>query len=653
MFKKFLKDTSGNYAIAGAVALVPIMGAVGLGVDYAQLTRHKAAAVSALEASGIAVGRRVTEGADDEALKAYGKAFFEANLGPVDPANTVYKMYMPDTEEGNGNIKLIAEMNYKPIFMGLAAELVDKSVTKVELEAEVAVKLKNTSEVALVLDNSGSMSNWGSGASKRRMDLLKDAAKYLVDELAEDAKLIKQIEKPVQFSVVPFSASVNVGADKATASWMDTDGLSPIHHENFDWTTLNDVDAEKGAKLVAGTWVKDGSKWGTEEGQKLTRFSLYNDIKKDSGSTTTETEVVPGHYEEEWVCVNFKKNGNCKKNGYQLQQVWVPEKTTTKQVPVYVPLTSWKGCVEARPYPYNNDDAAPSTSTPATLYVPMFAPDEPTDYSNNWWSDTFTGSPSNYTYAKRAVNMAKYYYNTESKNKSEPSLGNEMHQSCTTQPITPLTDVTKSAGLTTIKNAIDAMSPTGMTNVPEGIAWGWRSLSNGAPFTEGRPKSDKGNDKVIIVLTDGANTYSDISNDSSYANLQSNYAAYGYTGRGYNGTSTTRLFMGTSSTVGKYDYSSSNYTDALDEQMADVCTKAKAEGITIFTVALDLNYNETSNSGTDKNAALGLKACASESRFRKDNNGNYKKLFYNSKGGDLLDVFKAIGEELSNLRVVG
>ncbi|MCB1419671.1 MAG: hypothetical protein KDJ74_12035, partial [Notoacmeibacter sp.] len=203
MFKKFLKDTSGNYAIAGAVALVPIMGAVGLGVDYAQLTRHKAAAVSALEASGIAVGRRVTEGADDEALKAYGKAFFEANLGPVDPANTVYKMYMPDTEEGNGNIKLIAEMNYKPIFMGLAAELVDKSVTKVELEAEVAVKLKNTSEVALVLDNSGSMSNWGSGASKRRMDLLKDAAKYLVDELAEDAKLIKQIEKPVQFSVVP------------------------------------------------------------------------------------------------------------------------------------------------------------------------------------------------------------------------------------------------------------------------------------------------------------------------------------------------------------------------------------------------------------------------------------------------------------------
>ena len=112
MFKKFLKDTSGNYAIAGAVALVPIMGAVGLGVDYAQLTRHKAAAVSALEASGIAVGRRVTEGADDEALKAYGKAFFEANLGPVDPANTVYKMYMPDTEEGNGNIKLIAEMNY-------------------------------------------------------------------------------------------------------------------------------------------------------------------------------------------------------------------------------------------------------------------------------------------------------------------------------------------------------------------------------------------------------------------------------------------------------------------------------------------------------------------------------------------------------------
>ena len=79
--------------------------------------------------------------------------------------------------------------------------------------------------------------------------------------------------------------------------------------------------------------------------------------------------------------------------------------------------------------------------------------------------------------------------------------------SCTTKPITPLTDVSATAGKNAIKAAIDAMSPTGNTNVPEGMAWGWRMLSSGAPFTEGRPETEKGNDKVVIVLTDGANTY--------------------------------------------------------------------------------------------------------------------------------------------------
>ena len=59
---------------------------------------------------------------------------------------------------------------------------------------------------------------------------------------------------------------------------------------------------------------------------------------------------------------------------------------------------------------------------------------------------------------------------------------------CTTTPITPLTDVTTSAGKTTIDNAIDAMAPNGATNVPQGMVWGWRVVSSGEPFTGGGPK---------------------------------------------------------------------------------------------------------------------------------------------------------------------
>ncbi|TGR16406.1 hypothetical protein EN840_34840, partial [Mesorhizobium sp. M8A.F.Ca.ET.197.01.1.1] len=111
--------------------------------------------------------------------------------------------------------------------------------------------------------------------------------------------------------------------------------------------------------------------------------------------------------------------------------------------------------------------------------------------------------------------------------------------------------------------AIDLMQPNGNTNVPEGMAWGWRTVSSTEPFTEGRLESERGNDKVVIVLTDGENTYSTVSSDP--AGNKSTYAAYGYTGLAYYDTAVTRLFTGTSNAIGQFNYSSSNYTAALNE----------------------------------------------------------------------------------------
>ncbi len=73
---------------------------------------------------------------------------------------------------------------------------------------------------------------------------------------------------------------------------------------------------------------------------------------------------------------------------------------------------------------------------------------------------------------------------------------------CTTQALTPLSE-----SATTVADAIDAMEPGGFTNVQAGIVWGWRTLSAGEPFTAGRGYDEQENDKYIIVLTDGNNTY--------------------------------------------------------------------------------------------------------------------------------------------------
>ncbi|MEX0404599.1 pilus assembly protein [Aquibium sp. LZ166] len=651
---RLVADRKGNYSIGFALAMLPILGGVSLAVDYSDMIRQKQAMLNALDAAGIATARRIVEGATESEIRAYAKDFFEANLGPVNAADTVLSVQLPTNTSGGGTLKLSATLDYRPYFLPSFRYLLTGTPDNepVAFSAGNELRLKNTLEVALALDNSGSMSNLGSGSGQKRIDLLKAAAKQLVDTLVQQAALIKQVDRPVQFSLVPFAASVNVGPGNAGAAWMDGEGVSPVHHENFDWSTMSS--GNRRAEKVAGVWFKKGSDWGVEENEILSRFSLYKDMKK----VDTREWVVTG---SEYVCTRYRSNGTCRE-GYWRETGYYEE--------TLGPYASWQGCVEARPYPYNIDDTPPAVSAgatgvwtgdTATLFVPMFAPDEagdrwatdadssPDNYSapNNWWNDGTEASSASI----RQRNMPKFFevrpYGTTSPQGTGPNY------SCTTNPITPLTDVSTADGLTAIKTAIDAMAPSGGTNVPEGLAWGWRTVSGGEPFTQGRPEIEKGNDKIVILLTDGANTYYTPGSlgYSDHADNKSIYSSYGYTGQAYDGGSETRLFMGTSSAVGDFDYSNSNYTKALNEQLQTLCGNAKAAGILVLTVALDLSETDaTENAQID-----GLRACSSDSRFRKNSADPTKpaKLFWNATGANLAEKFKEIADELSNLRIVG
>ncbi|MGX5849677.1 pilus assembly protein TadG-related protein [Mesorhizobium sp. PL10] len=638
MIRRFLSDRRGNYALMTVIAMVPLMGALAISIDYTELIRQRQDTLNALDAAGIATAQQIVSGATDDAAKAYAKNFFEANLGHVQPANTALTVTLPKDNTGGGTLVLQAALTYKPYFVPVAAMLLGKSSgnTNVDFTARSEIRLKNSLEVALVLDNSGSMTELGHGSSQVRFDLLKSAAKQLVDQLAGQAQLMKQVSKPVQFSLVPFAASVNVGPTNADATWMDTTGVSPLDQENLDWSTLTSSALPNQYAVKSGNYYyAKGSAWdATQLNQVLTRFSLYKWMKRISSCTKNSSNVCTSNI-------------------------------------VYAPIATWGGCVESRPYPYNIQDMAASTTTPATMFVPMFAPDETDNVdtnsrpaNNNWHLDA---TVSNATDSARQKYMPKYF---TPGTKVTPAYGSNAgpNASCSTTAITPLTDVSVAVGQTAVKTAIDAMVDVGATNVPEGMAWGWRTLSNAAPFSEGRPESEKGNDKVLIVLTDGANTYYTPTSVTAQSYSGTNYLQGGndlagskaiYSSLGYlaypsqtkpfNSTYTYgRPFLGTSSSVNKTDYSNANYTKAMNEHFATLCSNAKTAGMIVMTIALDLDSTKT----TEAAQMAALKTCSSDSRFRKDSTGKPLKLFWNSTGATLSDDFKEIGNELSNLRIV-
>ena len=68
-----------------------------------------------------------------------------------------------------------------------------------------------------------------------------------------------------------------------------------------------------------------------------------------------------------------------------------------------------------------------------------------------------------------------------------------------------------SKSVSDIKNSINTMAPYGETYIPAGLVWGWRALSNRAPFTESAEDAATSGGavrKYLVLMTDGYNTKS-------------------------------------------------------------------------------------------------------------------------------------------------
>ena len=80
------------------------------------------------------------------------------------------------------------------------------------------------------------------------------------------------------------------------------------------------------------------------------------------------------------------------------------------------------------------------------------------------------------------------------------------YATCPTTALQPLTDVFVPDNFTTLVNKIEALSPSGNTNVTIGLNWAHHALTVGGPIGTAATPSVDGLLKVIILLTDGDNT---------------------------------------------------------------------------------------------------------------------------------------------------
>jgi Flp pilus assembly protein TadG len=159
------------------------------------------------------------------------------------------------------------------------------------------------------------------------------------------------------------------------------------------------------------------------------------------------------------------------------------------------------------------------------------------------------------------------------------------------QPILPLSNDS-----TEILAAIDGMTGGGWTYIAEGVAWGRRVLSPGAPFSGGLTAAElekRQGTKALIVLTDGENTRAP--------------------------------------TYPLHDSSDRALADQLTERL---CDETKKDGVVVYTIAFRVS---------DPAVRSLLEGCGSAA-------GNY---FEPSNAAELSAAFERIAARLRNLSISG
>lgn len=449
-----------------------------------------------------------------------------------------------------------------------------------------------TYEIALALDNTGSMAESAGGLSK--LQALVSAATSLVNVINTNT-----LKPNAAVSVVPFAAAVNVGSDffyTSNAPWLDSFALSSIHWQNYarpsgaPWTPGSRFDLLS----VMGTT------WGGCVEERPTPFLTTDDTPSQS---RPDTLFVPYLAPDEagdatgGACYSFTPSGQ-------------------------YPATPGCGSQYYSFNSYLSDTGGVCSSgdvyDAADLANPVSAGSGATKVCK------YKGqSVANVSSAISGVNGGTGLF------PAGPNLG------CSIAPLTTLT--TDMSAISGSSGALTRMVPNGDTSLLPGFMWAWRTISPNGPFANTgasgawsgigakapKPYGQANNTKIIVLMTDGFDHW--VANPSSP--YQSMYSALGFYVNNrvaaYGGASAGPTTV-------------SNYRAQMDGALLEACTNAKAAGVQIYTVGFSVAANPIDQTGIDV-----LKSCAS---------GNANAFIAQDSGG-IVTTFQQIANNILSRRI--
>lgn len=235
--RALMRDRRGSVALTFSLVAVPLILAVGVGIDVSRMVSARNNLQDALDSAALALGR-MPGNTSNAVLTAQAQSWVNANL--VDKNLPVVTVAVATT---TSTVDLSATTSIPATMVGL----VGVPQLTVNGHSQTSRNI-NHIELALVLDNTGSMNDDNKLAS------LKSAAGSLVDTLSASA-VASGDPNALKIGVVPFSMTVNVGSQYQTANWIT--GTAPTAYNDVMSTVQNRFTLFSNLKQTWGGCVED------------------------------------------------------------------------------------------------------------------------------------------------------------------------------------------------------------------------------------------------------------------------------------------------------------------------------------------------------------------------------------------------------------
>ena len=216
-----------NVAIVFGLSAVPIVLMIGAGVDYSRAVKERTQLQIGTDAAALSALVAARQNASSATITNVLTSIVQSD----DPnAAATVKGYTFSSDRSTLCVDTVSQIGTQ--IMQIA------NVRTIPVSAHACAEMNlDTYEIAIAIDNSGSMSN-SANNGQTKIAAARQAAQGLISALSTPNP---QNGLTASFSLVPFAASVNIGPTYQTALFMDLKGQSSIHWQNINHSTSSSI----------------------------------------------------------------------------------------------------------------------------------------------------------------------------------------------------------------------------------------------------------------------------------------------------------------------------------------------------------------------------------------------------------------------------